>query len=97
MNDRPDIASAVDADGVHVGQEELPAEVARKLVGPERLVGVSTLNQMPSEVYLLGLHAEVNIGGVLPAALILGMAAYFLRIPQHHDSAEPIVSTTSSA
>jgi len=42
MNDRPDLAVASDADGVHVGQEELSVGDARRLVGPRRLVGVST-------------------------------------------------------
>jgi thiamine-phosphate pyrophosphorylase len=42
INDRPDIAAVVDADGVHVGQDELSAKEARQIVGPDRLVGVST-------------------------------------------------------
>lgn len=42
VNDRADIAAAADADGVHVGQEELPAAAARAILGPDRLVGVST-------------------------------------------------------
>jgi len=42
VNDRADIAIAADADGVHVGQDELPAKVARKIVGDSRLLGVST-------------------------------------------------------
>jgi thiamine-phosphate diphosphorylase len=42
INDRADIALAVDADGVHVGQEDLPLAAARKVVGPEKIVGVST-------------------------------------------------------
>jgi thiamine-phosphate pyrophosphorylase len=41
VNDRVDVALAVDADGVHVGQDDLPAAVARRLIGNERLVGVS--------------------------------------------------------
>jgi thiamine-phosphate diphosphorylase len=41
MNDRIDIALAVDADGVHVGQEDIPAEQARELIGPHRILGVS--------------------------------------------------------
>lgn len=41
VNDRVDLALAVDADGVHVGQDDLPCEVARRLLGPERIVGVS--------------------------------------------------------
>lgn len=42
MNDRPDLAVLVDADGVHVGQEELSVRQARRIVGPNRLIGVST-------------------------------------------------------
>ena len=42
LNDRPDLAAACDADGVHVGQDDVPAEVARKIVGPDALVGLST-------------------------------------------------------
>jgi thiamine-phosphate pyrophosphorylase len=42
MNDRPDIAVLSDADGVHVGQVDLPAVEARRIVGHDRIVGVST-------------------------------------------------------
>jgi thiamine-phosphate pyrophosphorylase len=42
INDRPDIAVLSGADGVHVGQEDLPAAEARKIVGSRRIVGVST-------------------------------------------------------
>jgi thiamine-phosphate pyrophosphorylase len=42
VNDRPDIAAMVAAGGVHVGQEDLPAEAARKICGSARWVGVST-------------------------------------------------------
>jgi thiamine-phosphate pyrophosphorylase len=42
VNDRPDVAAAVDADGVHVGQTDVPVAVARRVVGPARWIGVST-------------------------------------------------------
>jgi thiamine-phosphate diphosphorylase len=42
VNDRVDLALAADADGAHVGQEDLPAASARRLLGPRRLLGVST-------------------------------------------------------
>jgi thiamine-phosphate pyrophosphorylase len=42
VNDRVDLALAVDADGAHVGQEDLPPAAARRLLGPKRLLGVST-------------------------------------------------------
>lgn len=41
VNDRPDLALALGADGVHVGPEDLPVEVVRKLVGPDMVIGVS--------------------------------------------------------
>lgn len=44
VNDRPDIALSAESDGVHVGQEELPAVAARKVLGRERLLGISTHN-----------------------------------------------------
>ena len=42
LNDRPDLAVLTDADGVHVGQDELSVKDARRIVGPDKLVGVST-------------------------------------------------------
>lgn len=42
INDRVDIALAVDADGVHLGQEDLPPERARALLGEGRIIGFST-------------------------------------------------------
>ena len=42
VNDRPDVARLADADGVHVGQDDLPVEAARSIVGDEALVGIST-------------------------------------------------------
>ena len=48
MNDRADLCLAAEYDGVHVGQEDLFAEAARKIVGPDRWVGVSTHN--PAQV-----------------------------------------------
>ena len=42
MNDRPDVALAVGADGVHVGQNDVPVAFVRDLVGPDVLIGLST-------------------------------------------------------
>ncbi len=42
VNDRIDISLAVNADGVHLGQEDMPTEIARKLLGPEKIIGRST-------------------------------------------------------
>jgi thiamine-phosphate pyrophosphorylase len=52
INDRIDLALAVDADGVHLGQDDLPPAIARRLLGPERLIGRSTqrLDQLQQAV-----------------------------------------------
>jgi thiamine-phosphate pyrophosphorylase len=42
VNDRPDVARAVEADGVHLGQDDLPVAAARRVLGPGRMIGVST-------------------------------------------------------
>ncbi len=42
LNDRPELALQCGADGVHVGQDDLPAEAVRRLVGPEMIIGLST-------------------------------------------------------
>src|SRR5262249_23519486 len=42
VNDRPDVAAAVDADGVHLGQDDVPIAVARTILGPDKWIGVST-------------------------------------------------------
>ena len=44
INDRADIALAVDADGIHIGQDDLTYDVARRIVGPDKIVGVSASN-----------------------------------------------------
>jgi thiamine-phosphate pyrophosphorylase len=42
VNDRPEIALEVGADGVHVGQDDLPVDAVRRLVGPDFVIGLST-------------------------------------------------------
>ncbi|HPZ44377.1 MAG TPA: thiamine phosphate synthase [Bacillota bacterium] len=44
VNDRLDIALAVDAAGLHIGQEDLPLEVARRIMGPGKIIGYSASN-----------------------------------------------------
>ncbi|MEM9092199.1 MAG: thiamine phosphate synthase [Cyanobacteria bacterium P01_F01_bin.53] len=44
VNDRVDIAAAADADGVHLGQQDLPMDIARAILGPGKIVGRSTTN-----------------------------------------------------
>ncbi|MGB9803155.1 thiamine phosphate synthase [Desulfofundulus sp.] len=42
VNDRVDVALAVDADGVHLGQDDLPVGMARRILGPGKIIGIST-------------------------------------------------------
>jgi thiamine-phosphate pyrophosphorylase len=42
LNDRPDLALDVEADGVHVGQDDAPVALARRLLGPDGIIGLST-------------------------------------------------------
>ena len=44
VNDRIDVALAIDADGVHVGQDDMPVALARQMLGPERILGASAGN-----------------------------------------------------
>lgn len=45
VNDRADVARAADADGVHLGQDDLPVELARRVLGPGKWIGYSTHRQ----------------------------------------------------
>lgn len=66
VNDRVDIALAVDADGVHVGDDDLPVPVARRLMGAGKIIGRSVAN--PDEaIQALSEGADyVSIGSVFP-------------------------------
>ena len=44
INDRIDIALAVEADGLHIGQEDIPLGIARKIMGPDKIIGYSVSN-----------------------------------------------------
>ena len=67
MNDRPDLAVAADADGVHVGQDELPVLEARKIVGPNRLIGVSTHHLDEAKKAVLDGADYIGCGPVFPS------------------------------
>ena len=54
INDRVDVALAIDADGVHLGQSDMPATLARQLIGPHKLLGLSVeTEQQLQEAQLL--------------------------------------------
>lgn len=64
MNDRPDLCLAAGCDGVHVGQDDVPAGLVRWLIGPELLLGVSTHNPAQVAEAAAGSADYVAIGPV---------------------------------
>ena len=67
MNDRADLAVATEADGVHVGQEELSVADARRIVGGDRLVGVSTHNIEQARQAVLDGANYIGVGPCFPS------------------------------
>ena len=68
VNDRADVAVAAGADGVHVGQEDLPLVAARQVVGPDRLVGVSASLPREAEAAERGGADYVGFGAMYATA-----------------------------
>jgi thiamine-phosphate pyrophosphorylase len=64
INDRVDVALAAGADGVHVGQDDMAAEDARRLLGPDAIIGLSIKTVAQAESAPLELIDYVGIGGV---------------------------------
>jgi thiamine-phosphate pyrophosphorylase len=67
MNDRPDLAALTDADGVHVGQEELRVHDVRAIVGTNRLIGVSTHSIEQARAAVLDGADYLGCGPVFPS------------------------------
>ncbi len=67
MNDRPDLAVLANADGVHVGQQELDVRSVRRIVGPDRLVGVSTHSIQQARQAVLDGADYLGVGPVFPS------------------------------
>jgi thiamine-phosphate pyrophosphorylase len=66
VNDRVDVALAVDADGAHVGQDDLPAALARRLLGPQRILGVSAGNLAEAEQAIAAGADYLGVGPIYP-------------------------------
>lgn len=66
VNDRLDVALAVEADGVHLGWEDLPPADARRLLGPERVLGVSAGNLEEARAALAAGADYLGVGPIFP-------------------------------
>lgn len=65
VNDHIDLAIAVDADGVHIGQNDLPPAVVRKLIGEDKVLGLSTHNPIEAQAAeALGCVDYIGVGPI---------------------------------
>ena len=68
VNDRPDLAKLVEADGVHLGQDDLSVAAARKILGPDSLIGVSTHNLAQVREAILDGADYLGVGPTFPSS-----------------------------
>lgn len=68
INDRVDIAQALSAAGVHLGQDDLPADMAREILGQHCIVGVSARTQAEARLAVQQGADYVGVGAVFPTA-----------------------------
>ena len=72
INDRIDIALAIDADGVHLGPEDLPVPIARRLLGDGKIIGASTASVDEALLFQAQGADYLGVGAVFPTATKLG-------------------------
>lgn len=68
INDRVDIALAIDADGVHVGQSDMPCDVTRKLIGKDKILGVSAATVEEAQKAEKDGADYIGTGAIFPTA-----------------------------
>ena len=68
LNDRPDLARLCDADGVHLGQNDLPVRQARRILAPGALIGVSTHNRAQLRQAIMDGASYVGVGPVFASS-----------------------------
>jgi thiamine-phosphate pyrophosphorylase len=79
LNDRPDLALEVGADGVHVGQDDAPPSLCRRLLGPDAIVGYSTHAAAELDAALGEPVDYVSVGPVVPTPTKPGRAGTGLK------------------
>lgn len=83
LNDRADLALAVGADGVHLGQEDIPIALARQILGPQRIVGRSTTNPQEMERAIAEGADYIGVGPVYETPTKAGKPAAGLDYVRH--------------
>ncbi len=75
VNDRVDLALAVNADGIHLGQQDLPIAIARQILGPNRIIGRSTTNPQEMTKAIAEGADYIGVGPVYETPTKVGKAA----------------------
>lgn len=90
VNDRPIVAREVGADGVHVGQDDMPVEEVRELVGADMLIGLST--HAPGEIDAVnaGLVDYIGVGPIHATPTKPGRPAVGLELIRHAAAHAPV-------
>lgn len=90
VNDRPLVAREVGADGVHVGQDDMPVAEVRELVGPELLVGLSTHSPDEVDAVDAGLVDYIGVGPVHATPTKPGRPAVGLELVRYAAAHAPV-------
>lgn len=92
VNDNPYLAKEINADGVHLGQEDMPVDIAREIVGDEKLIGLSTHTKTQAMMSMLMDVDYIGVGPIFPTLTkkqiyeplglsMIGWASREIRIP----------------
>ena len=68
INDRIDVALAVDSEGVHIGQDDMPADIAREIIGDDKILGVSASTVEEAKKAEMDGADYIGSGAVFPTA-----------------------------
>ncbi len=90
VNDRPWVARDAGADGVHVGQEDLPAAEARELLGPDMLIGVSTHSPEQIDAIDARVVDYIGVGPIHETPTKPGRAAVGLELIRYAAAHAPV-------
>jgi thiamine-phosphate pyrophosphorylase len=89
VNDDPDLARACDADGVHVGQDDLAATEARALLGPDAIIGLSTHSEEQIAAAAAAPVDYISVGPIWETPTKQGRPAVGLELISHAASSAP--------
>ncbi len=90
INDRVDLAIAVNADGIHLGQQDLPIAIARQMLGPQKIIGRSTTNPQEMALAIAEGADYLGVGPVYETPTKAGKAAVGLDYVSYAAKNSPI-------